>query len=128
MVTEYYQGFTPVIAHATGGLRRLVKPFADGQGTGFVYTYSPPETQDEVEQWKTIMMATAPEARMKVGIYKDLVANLTASIETALRVVRLAPDCYSQMLGNLPGVLSEFSWDKPSRQYLRWIDEAGYIS
>lgn len=118
--TEPFLVGTPVIARKTGGLQQQV---VDGK-TGFLFRETPEGDQQLLEaEWRHLQSAGVTD-RMKIGLYREIVAALTSAIEAACEFHRSNPTAYAAMLPNLAAKAREFSWSKTAAEYQRIYEKA----
>jgi glycogen synthase len=126
MPSEAYAALTPVIANATGGLRRLVKHFGPENPAGSGFHFGIPGAYEPAAntQWHQINGQYDPAERMKVPVYRGLVESLSSTIEHFVDFYRFNPDMYALMLSNLPSQLSNVSWVPSVVEYSKLFDVA----
>ncbi len=125
MVTEFNAQLTPVIAHATGGLRRLVThyDFNSGSGSGFHFGVNGEYEPGFDPQWASIRGA-GPEDRANVDLYNMLADALAQTLQGATEVFAEKPEHYARILSNLLQQVTKFSWGPSVYQYLELFDRA----
>jgi glycogen synthase len=125
--TEPYLMGTPVVAAATGGLIQQVVDYrrqphrATGLLFGHVYQGS---VVEQGAEWRRIMDASVPAARMHSALYVSLVNGLTEALGQAIDLYRDRRAEYGRMLGRLYSQAMQFTWEKAAAEYTAWYDRA----
>lgn len=118
--TEPFLKGTPVVAHATGGLRQQVVDFDDGHGVGTGLLFHRPQTTTAMEagrQWSGIMNASQPQDRVRYPIYVSLVNGLADALQRAIAIYTQNPKGYGRMLAELHDQALRFAWTRSASEY-----------